>query len=304
MRVRHAGRVCNGIWCLGRLESNVYFLEGRDSSFIISGGISAIIPDVLNQFESFQIDESRIAGLLILHAHFDHLGIVPFLKRRMPQLEVYASSRAWKVLTNPKAIETINTFSSFTNELLGARDALSSIDAEWRDDVKGSTLGEGDTLDLGSMTIKVMETPGHSSCSISAYVPEIKALFASDGGGIPFRDEIIPSGNSDYTQFQESLARLNELDVEYLCADHYGYVTGDEARAFIGKAIEAAKLFRELMETVYRRTASIDDAVRELVENTILTHPDYFLPKEILTTVYQQMMKHIAAMSGGRQQVN
>ena len=304
MRIRHAGRVCDGIWCLGRLESDVYLLEGRDSSLIISGGISAIIPDVLSQFNSFKIDESRITGLLILHAHFDHLGIIPFLKRRMPQLEVYASSRAWKVLTNPKAIETINTFSSFTNELLGAKQSLSSFDAEWRDDVKGATIGEGEALDLGSMTVKIMETPGHSSCSISAYVPEMKALFASDGGGIPFRDEIIPSGNSNYTQFEQSLMRLNALDVEYLCADHYGYVTGDEARAFIGNAIEAAKLFRELMETVYRRTGSIDDAVNELVENTMATHSDYFLPKDILTTVYQQMMKHIASVSEGRHQVN
>lgn len=304
MRIRHAGRVCDGIWCLGRLESDVYLLEGRDSSLIISGGISAIIPDVLSQFKSFKIDESRITGLLILHAHFDHLGIIPFLKRRMPQLKVYASSRAWKVLTNPKAIETINTFSSFTNELLGAKQSLSSFDAEWRDDVKGTTIGEGEALDLGSMTVKIMETPGHSSCSISAYVPEMKALFASDGGGIPFRDEIIPSGNSNYTQFEQSLMRLNALDVEYLCADHYGYVTGDEARAFIGNAIEAAKLFRELMETVYRRTGSIDDAVNELVENTMATHSDYFLPKDILTTVYQQMMKHIASVSEGRHQVN
>ena len=304
MRIRHAGRVCDGIWCLGRLESDVYLLEGRDSSLIISGGISAIIPDVLSQFKSFKIDESRITGLLILHAHFDHLGIIPFLKRRMPQLKVYASSRAWKVLTNPKAIETINTFSSFTNELLGAKQSLSSFDAEWRDDVKGTTIGEGEALDLGSMTVKIMETPGHSSCSISAYVPEMKALFASDGGGIPFRDEIIPSGNSNYTQFEQSLIRLNALDVEYLCADHYGYVTGDEARAFIGNAIEAAKLFRELMETVYRRTGSIDDAVNELVENTMATHSDYFLPKDILTTVYQQMMKHIASVSEGRHQVN
>ncbi|MCX5852162.1 MAG: MBL fold metallo-hydrolase [Deltaproteobacteria bacterium] len=304
MRIRHAGRVCDGIWCLGRLESDVYLLEGRDSSLIISGGISAIIPDVLSQFNSFKIDESRITGLLILHAHFDHLGIIPFLKRRMPRLEVYASSRAWKVLTNPKAIETINTFSSFTNELLGAKQSLSSFDAEWRDDVKGTTIGEGEALDLGSMTVKIMETPGHSSCSISAYIPEIKALFASDGGGIPFRDEIIPSGNSNYTQFEQSLTRLNALDVEYLCADHYGYVTGDEARAFIGNAIEAAKLFRELMETVYRRTGSIDDAVNELVENTMATHSDYFLPKDILTTVYQQMMKHIASVSEGRHQVN
>ena len=95
MRIRKPGRVQEGLWLLGREESGIYLLEGEDGSMIISGGMSYILPDVLGQIEEFGIDEEKITKLLILHSHFDHVGIIPFFKRRHPKMEVYASERAW-----------------------------------------------------------------------------------------------------------------------------------------------------------------------------------------------------------------
>jgi hypothetical protein len=60
MRIRKPGKVREGIWCLGREESGVYLLEGDDSSMIVSGGMSYIVPDILRQFKEFGIDENRL----------------------------------------------------------------------------------------------------------------------------------------------------------------------------------------------------------------------------------------------------
>lgn len=68
------------------------------------------------------------------------------------------------------------------------------------------------------------ETPGQSSCSVSLYVPSVKALFPSDGGGIPCKEMILAARNSNFTKYQESLEKLKDLDVAFLCSDHYGYV--------------------------------------------------------------------------------
>ena len=77
MRVRKAGRVCDNLWYLGREESGIYILEGTDSSMIISGGLNYIVPDILRQLHQFNIDETRIHALLILHSHFDHVTGTP-----------------------------------------------------------------------------------------------------------------------------------------------------------------------------------------------------------------------------------
>jgi hypothetical protein len=125
-------------------------------------------------------------------------------------------------------------------------------------------------------------------------VPQIKALFPSDGGGIPYRDTIITPGNSNFTLFQQSLKKLKDFDVEYHCADHYGYIVGEEAGDFIQQTIRTAKQNRSLMEEAYLRTRDIDAAAHELVTAFYESYPDYVLSKEIFQGIYGQMVRHIA----------
>ena len=295
MRIRQPGKIRDNLWFLGREESCVYLLEGSTQSMIISGGMSYIVPDLLQQFETFGINVARIKKLLILHAHFDHVGIIPFFKKLYPELEIYASVRAWELLSKQRTIDTINEFSRKTAEHVGMERVYDSYDLEWRGDITGKPVHEGDRIDLGNLEIQFYETPGHSSCSISAYVHELKALFASDGGGIPYEDGIIASGNSNFSQFQQSLEKLKDLDVEYACADHYGYLTGYEAKDFIHKTIIAAKERRKSMEEIYLRTLDIEATVDEMARSFEKENPDYVIIQEINRGLYRQMVRHVAA---------
>jgi len=300
MRIRKPGKVHEQIWLLGREESGVYLLKGKDGSMIVSGGMSYIVPDLLQQFKEFGIDENRIRKLLILHSHFDHVGIVPFFKRRHPEIEVCASERGWEILQMDKAIPTINEFSRNVAQRMKKEDVYSTYDLEWRKDVSGKTLREGDRIDLGGLKVLILEIPGHSSCCIAAYVPELKALFPTDGGGIPFDKTIVTSGHSNYTKYQQSLEKLKDFEVDYYCADHYGYVTGGEAEEFILKTIEMAKKNRALMEQVYRSTGDVDAAAKRLISSFYDENPSYFLSPEIFLDVYRQMVRHIASMIEGK----
>jgi 2-aminobenzoylacetyl-CoA thioesterase len=294
MRHRSAGRIHDRLWYLGREESGLYLLEGDSSSLIISGGMSYLAPMVSSQLRAFGIDEGKIGRLLILHAHFDHVGLVPFFRRRYRALDILASKRGWEVLGMGKGIDTINAFSRLVADKMGVSGCLEGRDLEWRDDVTGEAVFEGDRIDLGGLTVQIIETPGHSSCSVSAYCPEIRALFPSDGAGIPYGQAIIPSGNSNFTLYQQSLKKLEPLPVDLLCADHYGYVTGTEAAEYISRSIAAAAEKRELIEAVYLRTRSEEETVRELVAEIYTNHTAYFLPPEIYTGIYRQTVRHVA----------
>jgi len=299
MRIRNPGKVRERLWFLGREESGVYLLEGKDGFMIVNGGMSYIVPDLLRQLKEFGIAEEKITKLLILHAHFDHVGVVPFFKRRYPKLEVYASSRGWEILQMEKAINTINEFSRTVTKKLGKEEVYSTFDLDWRDDVTGKTIREGERIDLGGLEVSISEIPGHSSCCIAAYVPEFKALFPTDGGGIPFDETIITSGNSNYTKYQQSLEKLKGLEVEYYCADHYGYVIGEEAREFISKSIEMARQQRARIEEAYRSTKDIDLAAQKLISSFYNENSNYFLSPEIFLDVYRQMVRHIASVIEG-----
>ena len=264
-------------------------------ALMISGGTSYIAADVTHQIKQFGLQEDALKGILILHAHFDHVGVVPHFKRRHPDLTVYASKRAWELLVSRKVVETINQFSRSVAERMGMTDVLNTWELDWPVGLSGQEVGEGALISLGGQDIRVLETPGHSSCSISAYAPGIKALFPSDGGGIPYGQTILSAGNSNYTRYQQSLERLQDLDVDYLCADHYGYLWGDEARTFIRRSIEAAALERARMEEAYTRNRDVESAAREITSSFLAEHPEYFLPADIYMGIVRQMVRHLSA---------
>jgi glyoxylase-like metal-dependent hydrolase (beta-lactamase superfamily II) len=294
MRSHNAGRIGERLWYLGREEAGVYLLEGDAVSLIINGGMSYLAPVVQNQLATFGIDEKKMKKLLILHSHFDHVGLVPFFQRRDPDLQVYASARAWQILQTPKAIETINASGRLVAQRKGVSAWLEGFDLEWRPEGEGRVVSEGAQIDLGGLTVQILETPGHSSCSISAYVPEMKVLFPSDGGGIPYKGMMLPSGNSNFTQYQHSLEKLKSLEVDMFCADHYGYVTGQEAESIIVRSIDAARSYRAMVEEIYRRTSSIDATAQALVTERYNSVPDFVIAPEIYAGVCRQIARHIA----------
>ena len=118
-------------------------MKGKDSSILINGGLSYIVPNVLKQMSDFGIDPGKIKKLLILHSHFDHIGIVPFFKRTFPKIEVLASRRAWEILAMPKAIRYSKHIQQ--DRLPGKWGAagLEKYDLDWRDDVTGRPSSKG-----------------------------------------------------------------------------------------------------------------------------------------------------------------
>ena len=298
MRVRTPGKVTENLWLLGTEESCVYVLRGKESSAIISAGLSYILPGFLRQLQEFGIVENRIAHIIILHSHFDHVGIVPYLKRTWPHLNVYASFRAWQVLSKLKSISIIKDYTlKVAARRLYSPEIMAALDWEWRDDVSGQTLSDESAIDLGGVQIKIYETPGHSSCSISAYIPQLQVLFTSDAVAIPYRDEYIIAAASNMNQYKQSLDKMNKLKVKILAADHYGYISGEEAALYIEKSKQASFQMENTLIAALRQEGSVEKAAKKLVQQHFHLRPDYFIAPEILLGTYSQMLKQYAQPS-------
>jgi hypothetical protein len=97
--------------------------------------------------------------------------------------------------------------------------------------------------------------------------------------------------------FEESLKKFKKLRVEYLCSDHCGYVTGEEAKNHVADAIEAARQRRKLMYETFRQTGNLDEAARQLAmwfkdENIgNVVSPDVFMES------FRQMIMYIDGLS-------
>ncbi len=292
MRVDQPGPVTDRITLLGRNESCVYLVDGGDEYAILGGGMTYIIPDIITQIDALGIDPAKIKHLIIHHSHFDHVGIVPGLKQRWPWINVIASPRAKELLARPDVVETIVSLNTMLLPQEDSRDLKDTL--EIRTIGVDTTVSDGDILCCGDLDLVVIEVPGHSSCSMAVYIPQERALSASDAGGIPFGDQVFAAANSNFDAYQASLEKMAAYPTRVHLAEHYGALTGDEGEDFMTKSMAGAVTMRELLETTYARHRDEEKTVEELIEVISGQASDYFLPKEVMTIVLGQMTRFIA----------
>ena len=174
----------------GPLPTNCYFLKDDET------GASAVVDP---GFESEELSElvrkdGRVEKILLTHGHFDHISGVAKLQRETGA-KVYLYTDELLFVTD----STLN---------LGGAFFESSV-KPFRVDVP---LNDGDTVQLGSLEIQVLHTPGHTVGGCCYLVGD--ALFSGDTlmelscGRTDF-----PTGNS--SQMQSSLCRLGALRGDY-----------------------------------------------------------------------------------------
>ena len=297
MIIEEPGYITERILLLGRRESCIYLLKGKNEYAILGGGMAYIVPDLIRQFEEYEIDESRIKRIIILHSHFDHCGIVPFFKKRWPHVKVTASARAKELLATKKVIDSIE----FLNQVLlmkhGIEDKAKELDLSFTGVDVEEAVKEGDILYNDGLTMEIIEVPGHSSCSIAVYVREEKALFASDAGGVPFGEQVFTAANSNFDKYVESLHKMALFETEIHLSEHYGARTGKDGRTFLQKSILSAKETRLILEESIARTGDVKKSTKEITDMLTKNAPTGFVPKEVISMVTEQMLRYISTAS-------
>ena len=160
-------------------------------------------------------------------------------------------------------------------------------------------LREGDGLVCGDLSIEILEVPGHSSCSVAAYVPQEKALFASDSLGVHYPQLIFAAGNSNFDLYEKSLRRLAGLDVEAVLLEHFGAALGAEARGLLPRSVKAAEEARAEIEKTYRRTGDVARTAREITRSILDRTPGNFLVEDVLFGVMERMVKFVVKEQKG-----
>lgn len=168
---------------VGPLGTNCYVLRDEES------GQTAVIdpgenPDkIIHYLEKSELQPDYI---LNTHGHFDHIGGNRGLKDRFPEAELCIGAEDAPALTE----EGKSGASSFGQQ----------VDSPEPDRL----LHEGDQLRLGSITLDVLETPGHSPGSVSL-------VAHSDGETVIFCGDLVFAGGVGRTDLPggevQSLAR-------------------------------------------------------------------------------------------------
>ena len=290
MIIDQPGKVTDTIFMLGNQENCVYLVDGGEAFAILGGGLAGIIPDIEAQLAAMEVDPQKIQKIVILHSHFDHCGMVPYVKNKWPWVEVVASERAQTILSNPKAVASIEAFNKrHLKETLPDQDPEDLCIEGFNIDVD-KVVGEGDVLTCGNLNLRVLETPGHSTCSISLYMPEEKAVFVSDAVGISVGNKVFTAANSNFDQYEASLDKIFALEPAIILSEHQGGKTNDDCKRFMPACRQAAREMRDLVEESFTRTGDIEKSTEEVADLFLASAPKGILSAWVVKLVVGSMV--------------
>lgn len=262
--------VADRVWMLGTTAYPMYLVRGRNEGMIIEGGIGALEPLLRRQLDELEIGPEYVRQVVVMHAHPDHVMAVPLLRELFPGVVVTASEPAAATLSVEKAV---GYFARLDADLTAGLNREGKI-AESPPPVVvpenriaiDRTVREGDVIAVDDFAFAVLETPGHSDCSISLHEAARSVLVISDASGfyMPAQGTWWPGYFTSYPQYLNSMERLASLNAETLCLSHYGAVRGqDEVRDYLTGAIAAT---REYHERIVAETQA-GRSVREIAED-------------------------------------
>jgi glyoxylase-like metal-dependent hydrolase (beta-lactamase superfamily II) len=262
--------VADNFWMLGTNEYPFYVYRGAASGTIFEGGIGPLGPLVREQLETLGLAADYLQQLVITHAHPDHVMAVPALRDAFPGICVMASEPAARTLTNEKAV---GFFCKMDDGLTAALAAAGQIsDAQRRPPMAESVipidrvLKQDDSISVDEdIAFRVLETPGHSDCSLSFHEPNAGLLIISDATGfyIPESQWWWPNYFTDYGAYLASITGLAELNARALCLSHNGVIRGaEDVAAYLQGAIDATESYHERIVNL----AQAGRTVREIAE--------------------------------------
>jgi len=186
----------------GLLDANTYLIDD-ELTILIDPGLHKYVKRLVRDMRGDGFEPRDVDIITITHLHIDHYGAVSTFKELSgAKIAIHPVQKQYL----PLAGEVSRFFGIQTPEF-----------------VEDFHLGE--RLSLGSVTLEIIRTPGHSPDSICFYSPELKILVSGD---VIFDRSVgrtdLPGGNGE--ELKASINKLSTLDIEYLLPGHMSVVEG------------------------------------------------------------------------------
>jgi len=190
---------------------NSYVVKGEDKTVLFEISKEGFFDQFIERLGSV-CDPKEIDYVVVNHTEPDHTGALIKLLEINPDLEIIASQSA----------------ANFLKNILNC-------------DFKTKIVKEGDTVDLGGMTLNFISVPFlHWPDSIYTYIPEAKTLFSCDSFGCHYCDERVFNDLIGFNEgFEEAykyyfdhimgpfksyvmdaIAKIKDLEIETICNGH------------------------------------------------------------------------------------
>lgn len=285
----------DNVMVLGNGNFN-YFVVGKNEATLIECGTSAGVSIFAEQWSDLE-NKPNIKYILVMHSHFDHVCGIPMLKDLFPEAQVVGSQVTQKMLLNEKFKLILQGTDAFIIDAYAKEPLLPTIPGPLTiERVKVDfTLGEGDSIMVDDgLKLEIIEAPGHSACSLAAYLPNDQVMFISDSGGYLAPDDVMsPVFFQDYDIYRDTINRLRQYPTEVLGVGHGEVPVGaDQVQQFYTRGLEAAEEAFALIKEKLNGGQSDESITMELY-NTYIKGAMSYYPQDLMMGSVYQLVKNV-----------
>ena len=298
MKLIANGKINDYISVAANLSYPGYVVKGNSKNMMVEAGINLLGPLYLKSIDEILGNRNRLNYLFITHSHYDHLGAAQYLKRNIPNLTIGGHKRIAHLLKKESVLEMMNRLSDIQRPLF--KDITGDDDLSIQPLEFDLALKEGDEFDLGGITCRVYDVPGHTKDSLAYYIPETKALFPGEAAGVPQGME----GNeaqveflASYEDYLQSLEKMMSLEPEMICIGHAWVLTGKDANDFLKKSYAETFKYRKLIENYIEDAGGdIDKAIEIMTRKEYDEKGTIYQERTAYVTNLTAQVKHIASL--------
>ena len=190
-----------------RLGCCVYLVHDAGEWLLIDIGYEDTVGEIVDLIRAMDFPLAQCRYLVATHADVDHVQGFKRAKELLPSAKTVGSKESAKLL---EAGDRVATYAEISAQ--GISIDLPEIRIE-------ETIGEGDVLKVGGLSLEIWQTPGHTSGQLAFRLGDL--LFSGDN---IFRDgsvgNIDAHHGSDIPDFIESLTRIRDSGVTWLLPSH------------------------------------------------------------------------------------
>ncbi len=201
---------------------SAYVIFGPEVTLVEPGPATSIGP-LLQGLDELGVSPREVSRVLVTHVHLDHAGGAWRLAESLPRASVLLSESGAPHLAEPAKLlhSARRVYGSAMEGLFGP---MKPLDANRLRVVK-----EGDAIETGAGSLKVLETPGHTRTHLSFHLEKENALFTGDAAGTYWAEEDLswpatPPADFSAERCIADQARFRALGPRWLLTAHFGPV--------------------------------------------------------------------------------
>jgi glyoxylase-like metal-dependent hydrolase (beta-lactamase superfamily II) len=189
-----------------RLGVNVYLIDGGSEFLLIDIGYLDTVTEIIDLIRQMDFNLSTCKMLIATHADADHIQGIAKARELLKT----------RVAAHPLSVEPLETGDEI---LTYARIKAQGIDIPMPKCKVDLLLNEGDTIAVGTQTLQVWHTPGHTAGQLSFKMGDL--LFSGDN---IYKDSCVgvidAHHGSNIPDFINSLKRITQDDSHFLLPSH------------------------------------------------------------------------------------